>query len=236
MNQKFQPIVINNRQKLESSMADSSGAHTLAAALLTALLTLAGTSYQQARQDERADKGKFLDGAQVTAQETSRLLDDGYNALTKLLKEMDQKGWRDFSKGPRDEYMEFHKRWRQQLIAQHFKLSRLFGKEMADELIHIDEIDIHPVDNLHSPNPCAPAGNENDFDIVKLSIQTECYSRLATLQQDVINDKIKEKDSGELFDTINTQRATAQDAWKLIEYYDKSSVAYLRRLNAKLTQ
>ncbi|MCY1417813.1 hypothetical protein D9M71_333550 [compost metagenome] len=217
-------------------MAESTWLQTAAASLLTAALTLAGTSCQQSHLDERADREKFLDGAQVTAQETSRLLDEGYNALAQLLKGMDQKGWREFSKGPADDYMEFHRRWRQQLIAQHFKLSRYYGKDMANDLIHIDEIDRHPVDNLQSPNPCTPAGSENDFDIAKLALQTECYARFATLQQDIINDKIKEKNTDDLFDTMGSQRDTVQTAWKLIEHYDKSSVSFLRRLNAKFTQ
>jgi hypothetical protein len=217
-------------------MADPTWLQTAAASLLTAAITLAGTNWQQAHQEERADREKFLDGAQATAQETSRLLDEGYNALAHLLKGMDKKGWREFSSGPAEDYTEFHRRWRQQLIAQHFKLSRYYGKDMANDLIHIDEIDRHPVNNLHSPNPCTPAGSENDFDIAKLALQTECYARFATLQQDIINDKIKEKHTEDLFETISSQRDTSQAAWGLVEHYDKSSVSFLRRLNAKFTQ
>ena len=217
-------------------MADSSWMQTVAASLLTAALTLAGTSCQQAHQDERADSAKFLDGAQATAQETSRLLDDGYNALAKLLKGMDQKGWGEFSKGAWNDYMEFHRGWRQQLIAEHFKLSRYFGKDMADELVHIDEIDIHPVDNLSSPNPCTPPGAKSDFDIEKLASQTECYSRFVTFKQDIINDNVKDKNTDELFDSLSSKHDTQDFAWKLLQHYDKASVNYLRRLDAQLTQ
>lgn len=217
-------------------MADSSWMQTVAASLLTAALTLAGTSCQQAHQDERADSAKFLDGAQATAQDTSRLLDDGYNALAKLLKGMDQKGWGEFSKGAWNDYMEFHRGWRQQLIAEHFKLSRYFGKDMADELVHIDEIDIHPVDNLSSPNPCTPPGAESDFDIEKLASQIECYSRLVTLKQDIISDNVKDKNTNELFDSLSSKHDAQDFVWELLRHYDKASVNYLRRLDARLTQ
>ncbi|MDB5995090.1 MAG: hypothetical protein JWP42_2226 [Pseudomonas sp.] len=217
-------------------MADSSWCQTVAASLLTAALTLAGTSCQQAHQDERADKAKFLDGAQVTAQETSVLLNEGYNSLAKLLKGMDKQGWIVFSKGSWAEYMEFHRRWRQQLIAEHFKLSRYFGNDMADEVVHIDEIDLHPVDNLSSPNPCTPAGDESDFDIEKLAAQTECYSRFNTLKQDLINDDIRNKNTDELFDALSSKVDTERFTWELLKHYDKASVSYLRRLDAQLTR
>ncbi|KIR18126.1 hypothetical protein PFLU4_15150 [Pseudomonas fluorescens] len=217
-------------------MADSSWWHTLAASGLTAALTLAGTSLQQAHQDERADKAKFLDGAQATAQETSRLLDEGYNALAKLIKETDQKGSEEFSKGPGTEYIEFYRGWRQRLIAEHFKLSRYFGKDMANDLVHIDEIDLHPVDNLSSPNPCTPAGDEDSFDIEKLASETECYSRLVTLKQDRINDDTTDKSTDELFDALAAKLNTQNAAKKLLQHYDKSSVSYLRRLDARLTE
>lgn len=217
-------------------MADSSWWHTLAASGLTAALTLAGTSLQQAHQDERADKAKFLDGAQATAQETSRLLYDGYNALDKLLNETDKKGWGEFSKGSWHEYMQFQRDWRQQLIAEHFKLSRYFGKNMANELVHIDEIDINPVNNNSSPNPCSPPGDDKDYDIEKLSDQIECYARFATLEQDIINETIKDRKAEKLYDALDSKRNTEENAWNLLQNYDKFTVSYLRRLDATLTE
>lgn len=216
-------------------MADSMWS-TLAASLLTAAITLAGTSCQQARQDERADRAKFLDGAQATAQETSRLLYDGYNALDKLVKESDKKGWGEFSKGPWDEYLQFHRVWRQQLIAEHFKLSRYFGKNMANQLVHIDEIDIQPVDNLSSPDPCSPAGEDKDYDMAKLSTQIECYARVATFKQDIINEDVKDRKAEELFDALESKHNTEKHVWKLLQHYDASTVSYLRRLDATLTE
>ncbi|TWC18638.1 hypothetical protein FBY06_11494 [Pseudomonas sp. SJZ085] len=217
-------------------MADSSWWQTLGASLLTAAFTLAGTNLQQAHQDERADKSKFLDGAQATAQETSRLLYDGYNALDKLLKEINEKGWNEFSHGPWDEYMQFQRNWRQQLIAEHFRLSRYFGKNMANELVHIDEIDIHPITNHSSPNPCSPPGDEKDYDVEKLSDQIECYARLATLEQDIINENLKDQKAKGLYDALGSKRNTEESAWNLLQHYDKFTVNYLRRLDATLTE
>lgn len=217
-------------------MADLSWSQTLSVSLLTAAITLAGTTYQQARQEERADNVRFLDGAQATAQETSRLLDNGYLALAKLVKGMDKKGWEEYSRGPWEEYMEFHRSWRQQLIAQHFKLSRYFGKDMANDLVHIDEIDIHPVDNLSSPNPCKVPGNEDSFDIEKLANQIECFARFTTIEQGILNDEIKNKKTNDLFDMMDSIFKTKNSTWELLRHYDKSSVSYLRRLDARLTE
>lgn len=217
-------------------MADLSWSQTLSVSLLTAAITLAGTSCQQAHQDERADKVRFLDGAQATAQETSRLLDNGYNALAKLLKGMDQKGWEEFSKGPLDEYVEFRRGWRQQLIAEHFRLSRYFGKNTANNLIHIDEIDIRPTDNLFSPNPCTPPGELGDFDIEKLASQIECYARFVTMKQDAINSDKKDEGIDGLFEVISSMHSLKNQTKELLKHYDKSSVTYLRSLDATLTE
>lgn len=217
-------------------MADLTWWQTLSVSFLTASLTIAGTAYLQADQNDRAEKVRFLDGAQATAQETSRLLDNGYLALAKLVKGMDKKGWGEFSKGSWEEYMEFHRGWRQQLIAEHFKLSRYFGKDMANDLVHIDEIDIHPVDNLSSPNPCDPAGDDNDFDIEKLATQIECYARFVTIKQDILNDEIKNKETDDFFDVMDSIMKTKNSTWELLQHYDKSSVSYLRRLDSRLTE
>lgn len=194
-----------------------------------------GTSCQQAHQDERADKAKFLDDPHATAQETSRLLYDGYNALDKLLRGMDKKGRKEFSEGPWDDYRQFHRGWRQQLIAEHFKLSRYFGKDKANELIHIDEIDIRSVNNFSSPNPCSPPGEDKDFDIAKLSDQIDCYARFVTFKQDMINEDIKDRTAGELFDALESKNRNEESAKELLQHYDKSTVSYLRRLDAALT-
>lgn len=216
-------------------MADLSWSQTLSISLLTAAITLAGTSCQQARQEKRADDVRFLDNAQATAQETSRLLDDGYNALAKLVKEMEGKGSKEFSAGPLEEYMEFRRGWRQQLIAEHFKLSRYFGKDTANLVIHIDEIDIKPTNNLSSPDPCAPPGAEEDYDIEKLSSQISCYANSATKKQDALNEK-DERDIDELFDKVNSKIVLQKHTKNLLRHYDQSAVSYLRTLDSKLTK
>ncbi|WP_460929288.1 hypothetical protein [Pseudomonas sp. MC6] len=217
-------------------MADLSWSQTLSVSLLTAAITLAGTSYLQARQEKRADDVRFLDNAQATAQETSRILDNGYNALAKLVKEMEHKGSKEFSEGPLEEYMEFRRGWRQQLISEHFKLSRYFGKNTANSLIHIDEIDISPTNNLASPDPCTPPGEEEDYDIEKLSSEIKCYARSVTKRQDAINDVGDDKDTDELFEKINSKASLQKHTKKLLQHYDRSAVSYLRILDSKLTE
>ncbi|QAX85380.1 hypothetical protein C2E19_16630 [Pseudomonas sp. DTU12.3] len=216
-------------------MADLSWKQTLSISLLTAAITLGGTTYQQAHQDQRADKVSFLDGAQTTAQETSRLMDNGYNALAKLLKGMDQKGWEDFSKGPLDEYMEFRRGWRQQLIAEHFKLSRYFGKDMANELINIDEIDIRPTDNRSSSKPCSRPAKYQHSDIEKLAAEIECHARFMTVKQDAVNGRLDAQQTDELVEALNSKMDLMNETKNLLRKYDKASVSYLRKLDTRLT-
>lgn len=217
-------------------MADLSWKQTLFISLLTAGITLLGTYCLQVHQDERADRARLLDGAQTSAQDTKRLLDNGYNALAKLLKGMDQKGWDDFSKGPLDEYMEFRRGWRQQLIAEHFKLSRYFGKDMANDLIHIDEIDTRPTDNLSSPNPCSRPAKYQHSDIEKLAAEIECHARFMTVKQDAVNGRLDAQQTDELVEALNSKMDLMNETKKLLRQYDKASVSYLRKLDTRLTK
>ena len=67
-------------------MAENSLVTAVVTAVLTSLLTLAGTYALQSRQEARAQASQFLDAAQNTVQETVAILDDGYNALDKLMR------------------------------------------------------------------------------------------------------------------------------------------------------
>ncbi|MGG7671800.1 hypothetical protein [Pseudomonas sp. WC2] len=220
-------------------MADTAWKQTCFAsiitAIITAIVTFAGTAYLQGHQDDRADKARFLDGAQTTAQETSRLLDNGYIALGKLLKGMDQKGWEDFSKGPLAEYMEFRRGWRQQLIAQHFKLSRYFGKKVANDLIRIDEIGIRPTADLTSSSPCTPVREVKNLDIEKLAAEIECYAQFVTMKQDAINSELDASQTDEMLEALDSKLSLMNQTKRLLRHYDKTSVAYLRNLDASLT-
>lgn len=208
----------------------------VAAALITSTLTLGGIGWQLSRQEAHAERVRFIDGAQATAQETSRLLNDGYNELAKMTIASHNKGWKEFSASSWADYMAFHRRWREQLIVEHFKLIRYFGKHMADDLIHVDEIDLHPVSNLSSPNPCMPSGGKGDLDIAKLAYVTECTTRMAAVTQDVIDDGIAHKTDDGIMSSIQEHSRQENFESQLLEDYEKSTVRYLRVLDDTLTQ
>jgi len=219
------------------AMDKSTLLQTVLTSMLTAVLTLLCGQWQMSSQNDRTDRLHFIDGAQTTAQETSQLLNDEYNELVKLVDATGDKGWSEFAAAPYHDYVDFHRRWRQKLIEEHFKLSRYFGKDVADQLIHLDEIDLHPVDNLGSPNPCTPVGGNGDFDISKLADQTECVARLITAGEDMIKETRKaEWPNKEFFESLKSKRDQEDFAMKLLEQYDRSSVSVLRVLENRLSQ
>lgn len=206
-------------------------------AILTALLTFSLNQWQTKRQIERIDRSQFISEAQAAAQDATRLLNDGYNELTKLVDATGDLGWQEFSASSWRDYMTFHRKWRQQIIAEHFKLLRYFGRDVADQLIHADEIDLHPMNNLASPDPCTPPGGKDDFDIVKLAEQTECTTRMITLGQDMIRNADKDEWSRhEFFNFIGHKKEQEAFAGKLLEQYDRASVNFLRVLDDRLSQ
>jgi len=207
-----------------------------AGAVLTAGLTLFGVLWQQNMQAERENHLRFLEGALTTAQETSRLLNDGHNELAKLVDASGDKGWKEISKSSWKDYWAFHQQWREQLIAEHFKLVRYFGKHMADQLIHIDEIDLHPIKDSGSSHPCEPVGGKNDLDIEKLSSMTECTIRIAAVEQDIVDQDFRDKKTGEIMDGIQEHWKLENSESQLLDDYDKSTVRYLRALDGILTQ
>lgn len=219
-------------------MSESSAWQAVTIPLLTTALTVACSVLLLVHQENRADRERFIDGAQTTAQETAHLLDEGYLELSKLINASGNQGWKDFSKSSSKPYWDFSRRWERQLITQHFKLSRYFGKDMADQLTHVDEIDLHPIDNLGSPHLCTPPGGENDFDIVKLADQTECFTRLIAGEQDIITGakNAPEKDAGQFMDAIQESQRIKDFAAKLLQQYHRASVSYLRQLDNRLTQ
>ncbi|KWA05635.1 hypothetical protein WL26_23885 [Burkholderia cepacia] len=208
----------------------------VAAAIITSVLALGGLGWQLSRQEAHAEHERFIDGAQTTAQETSRLLNDGYNELDKMVNASHNKGWKEFSESSWKEYMDFHRRWREQLITEHFKLIRYFGKPRADELIHVDEIDLHPVSDLSSPSPCQPGGGKEDFDIAKLAFVTECTTRMAAVTQDIIDQDIANKETSDIMAAIQDHGKQEDAESQLLDDYEKSTVRYLRALDETLTQ
>ncbi len=201
--------------------------------ILTTFMTFATTSWQLRTQHELAEKTHFIDSAQTTMENTGRILDDGYSALVKLVKATDEKGWKEFAETSWQDYMDFHRRWRQQLIIEHFKISRYFGKDIADQLIHVDHIDLHPLDNLASLDPCEPPGDEADFDLEKLARQTECTTRMIAVNHDLL---YKTTETSEILSIIDGTHRMRDFAGSLLQHYEKQSVIYLRQLNMRLTQ
>jgi hypothetical protein len=218
-------------------MQQSTHWHTIGQGLigsvLIAGLTLWGVVWQQQQQENHAEQVRFRDEAQVTAQETSRLLNDGYNELSKLVDASNDKGWKDISQSSERDYWAFRQNWREQLIAEHFKLARYFGKPMADALIHIDEIDLHPMKEAVSRDVCVRAG---EMDIEKLSYAIECAIRFAAVDQDIVTQDLAEKKTGEVMDGIQSHWQNEDRASQLLENYDKETVRYLRGLDEALTQ
>jgi len=207
-----------------------------AGAILTAGLTLWGVMWQQDQQAARENHLRFLDGALTTAQETSRLLNDGHNELAKLVDASGDKGWKEISQSSWRDYRAFHRQWREQLIAEHFKLVRYFGKHMADQLIHLDEIDLHPIKDSGSRYPCETAGGKDNFDIAKLSFVTECTVRMAAVEQDIVDQDVHDRKADEIMDAIQEHWKLENSEPQLLDDYDKSTVRYLRLLDAILTE
>lgn len=204
--------------------------------LLTTALTLAGALWQLNSTNERADHVRFMDGAQATAQETGVLLDEGRDALSKLIDAPDNVGWQQFSRGSWKSHRDFHRDWRQRLVVAHFRLARYFGKDLADQLVHIDEIDLHPAENLPSQHLCEPAGRQDDFDVSKLAEQTECITRMIAVEQDVFTQAKMDKKTDDLFQILEAERKHRDLAQKLLDEYDKATVRFLRQLDQRLTR
>lgn len=217
-------------------MSTSDSWSTIAIPLVTAALTLAGTSWQSREQMMQQERTRFLDGAQSTAQEAGQLLDEGYQALAKLRSATGQQGWQELYAGAWREYMDFHRRWRRQVIAEHFKLTRYFGKDLADRFVHVDEIDLTPVAKQVISRPCEVAGDQDSFDIVKLAGQMECFTRQIGALNDVAAEAAGRHDFQAYMDINEDLRSYADVSSKILNQYDRASVGYLRELSRRLTE
>jgi len=210
---------------------------SVVAAGLTALISLVGIAWQLNEQSRQFEKARLLDGAQNTAQETSHLLSDGYNALVKLSRDSHRKTWEEINRGPWREFMGFHRRWRQQLIAHHFQVVRYFGKDLADELIHVDEIDLDPAAaDLGSLDPCSSYGASDSPDIEKLARLAECRLRMAAVTRSANDFAMSKGDMSGFIDDMQAYDGLVREADRLIEEYDKSTVRFLRTMQSRLIQ
>ncbi len=212
-------------------MSDTVG--TICAAVIASALTLFGALYLQKQQNDVAQQAKFMDGAQATAQETSKLLAEGYRELERLKEEALGKTAAEYMRGPEEKYQEFYQGWRQRLIENQFKVIRYFGKDAADMLMHLDEIDISPVNNLGSPNPCSAPGDKDSGDMHKIAEQLSCYIRFSTLKFDKME---IESEADHLINTIQRQSEIKDNVRALMENYEVNYVIILRKLDARLTE
>lgn len=215
-------------------MADSSLRNTISVAILTTALTLFGTSLQQAHQDKRADSQRFLDGAQTTIQETILVLHDGYNALENLVSKAEENGWEKFSRSDWIEYLDFNRGWRQRLISQHFKLTRYFGKDLADKLIHLDEAYMMNSDSVKIQTDAAR--RTESYDIQKLASDVEFTTRLITVNQDIIDKSINTQKTEGIFEVMDEKRKNIDAARAMLEQYDRGSIGLIKQLDERLTQ
>lgn len=208
-----------------------------AGAVLTAIFALWGVSFQLSHQDEQAERLRFIDGAQATAQETTSLLFEGFNSINNLVNSSDDKGWKEIQDSSWHEYYAFHQRWRERLIAEHFKLVRYFGKDLADQLIHVDEIDLHVVKNTNSTTPCSVPGGNNSIDIEKLASHVECVVRFSAVSFDVYEENItKNNDANQRIEQVQSRIKYSKTKAELLESYEKSIVRYIRSMDKIITQ
>lgn len=232
-NRAEQKNSVRVEEKLEKK--DNVLLQTALGAIITTCLTLTGTALLQKSQNDNAENLKFLDGAQSAAQETSRLLVKGYSALDELRRSSTGKGLRQYLEGPHVKYREFYREWRQNLIENQFKLTRYYGGDLANNTIHVDEVDKAPVDNLGSPNPCDAPGSDDSYDINKIAVQVECYVRFSAITHDSINSDSSAVD-GSLVRDVGRMSSIDGDLNNLMNNYEVSYVKVLRSLDDRLTQ
>ncbi|NBF08172.1 hypothetical protein [Pseudomonas sp. Fl4BN1] len=103
-------------------MKDNALLQTITGAVITTGLTLLGTAVLQKYQNDAAERTRFLDGAQVTAQATTKLLMQDYNALEQLRSSTDKKGFEFYIKDSGQKYEKFYRDWRQQMIQNQFSM------------------------------------------------------------------------------------------------------------------
>lgn len=214
---------------------DTSFTQTIAAAVITTGLTLLGTATLQKSQNDTAERTRFLDGAQVTAQATTKLLIQGYDALVELRDTSSKKGLDFYSNNSGKKFDEFYRGWRQQMIQNQFGVSRYFGDGLANQLIHVDEIDKSPVNNLSSPNPCSSPGEPDSFDINKMAVQVDCYIRVSSVLQDRLSSD-EPSDKSDFFEIITRKSTLDSDIQRMIENYEVSYVKVLRSMDSAFTQ
>ncbi len=205
---------------------------SIVAAVFTGLFTILGIAWQLNEQRQQFEKKLLLDGAYNAAQETARLLSDGYVALARLARESHGKSWEQITDRPWGEFMAFHRHWRQRLMAHHFQLARYFGQDLANELIHVDDKNF---DQDASDTKGSGLCTLLSVDMERLMQQAECYLRLASVTLSLVESDTAAGMSG-FVENRQQYDSLMKEAQELIEEYDKSTIRFLRAMEARLTQ
>ncbi|KPX19192.1 Uncharacterized protein ALO71_01198 [Pseudomonas amygdali pv. dendropanacis] len=215
-------------------MSENSLASTIAGAIITTGLTLLGTSLLQGRESDRANHAKFLDGAQATAQETSKLLAEGYSALETLTQDSSKSEGSAAKLENVRKYDEFYRGWRQRLIENQFRVSRYFGATISANIIHLKEIEVAKIHDPAAPEPCTLPGIDDSLDMNKLAERIRCLVTISAFwdrrQQSVNPHDLDEQLTLERSRSINTENIRRQ-----MISYEASYVRILRGLDDRFS-
>lgn len=99
--------------------------------------------------------------------------------------------------------------------------------------MHLDEIDISPVDNLGSPNPCSAPGDKDSYDMHKIAEQVSCYVRFSTITFDRQPDESEVEHFTEALSRKSNIESVIRD---LMEIYEINHIKILRKLESRLTK
>lgn len=198
------------------------GVSALVLAIASAFFGAYWGSYWQSKHESEE---KMRTAAQEAAKDMTKLLFEAHSKLRRLLLAAGEKNWEDLKESEWREYRDFRDEWGKKIVLSDFELRRYFGKDLADNVMHVDQIDISPpAENLSSRNPCAYAGRSGDYDLVKQVDQIECYARWVS----VGNQAVEDMPSGKLFDALEDERKSKKIMYENLREFEKNVVRFVR--------
>lgn len=181
-----------------------------------------GGGYYQAKHD---DNVRLISEAQQAAKETTKLLFESQEKLEELHKAAQENDWDTLSKNEWSHYRSFRKEWREKLIINDFDLRRYFGINLANYVLHVDQIDLKSQpQNLSSPNPCAYTGKPDEYDLLQQADQIDCYIR----KRAIYNNIKKKENISEFINTLEEERKLDDLIYKNVNTYEKNIVQFIR--------
>lgn len=199
---------------------------------IASIFTLLITSWQLYVQKENQDRDSLISNAEGTAEETSNLLMDGYLHIYKLIDTVSASESSADIKSAITSFNVFKHKWRQDLIIEHFKISRYFGEHMANQLININKISQEHDKNTHDKSP-KKVFAFSVYDLVD-SIERDAYIGLLT--QKTISDIMNDKYNDSIITFIEDKNSTMKHAADLLEQLDQSNLRYINALESVLNQ